>query len=203
MTYSNHFSFGRSFGLLLAMGVGGVMGVGGMGCAPAKPAEAVLARWRAIPWNMPNPEITKKVEGQRVADSMNGHFTPTRYDNGELCFLAEQPTVSKQLAESKKDVFRIAVADDVNGLKEQDPPTVAATSVTVQKTFASVLGEGTFSEVCFGGSLVKPTTTLVHVEVGPTTDGKKSRIFWTLTDPNKPAAPEPASPGTVQRTRKF
>lgn len=163
----------------------------------------MLARWKAIPWDMPNPEITKNVDNRRVADSMNGHFTTTRYESGELCFVAEQPTVSKQLAESKKDVFRIAVADDVSGLKQQDPPTIAATSVTVQKTFASVLGEGTISEVCFGGSLVRPTTTLVHIEVGPTTDGKKSRIFWTLTDPSKPAPAEPASPGRVQRTRKF
>lgn len=174
-----------------------------MGCAPSRPSEAVLARWKAIPWSMPNPEITKKVDGRRVGDSMNGHFTATRYENGELCFLAEQPTVSRALAESKKDLFRIAVANDFDGLKAQDPPSTAATSVTVQKTFTSVLGEGTVSEVCFGGNLVTPTTALVHIEVGPTTDGKKSRIFWTLTDPNAPVAPEPASPGRVQRTRKF
>ncbi|MBX3208941.1 MAG: hypothetical protein KF764_28170 [Labilithrix sp.] len=176
------------------------------GCAPAKPAEAILARWRALPWSVANPEITKQLESRRVADSMNGHFTLSRYEDGELCVVAEQPTVSKALAESNKDLFRIAVARDVDGLKEADPPRLAAASVTVRSTFASVLGEGTVSDVCFraaGGHIIEPTTQFLHIEVGPTTDGKKSRIFWQLTDPNAPASQEPAPPGQVNRTRKF
>jgi hypothetical protein len=183
---------------LFVIGVGSVVG-----CAPAKPAEVILARWKAIPWSAPNPEVVKEIDAnQRRADSMNGHFTISKYEGGDLCMIAEQPTVSKQLAETNKNVFRIAATPSIDALKEEDPPKVAAKSVTVQKTFASVLGEGTVSEVCFGG-VVQPTTRFLHVEVGPTTDGKKSRIFWELTNPNDPTTPEQPAPGRVNRTRKF
>jgi hypothetical protein len=176
------------------------------GCVSLNPSEVIMHRWHTIPWQIANPEITgKPIVARESADSMNGHVTLTKYDGKTLCLVANEPTAPRALVEAKKDLFRLAVARTLDELKEADPPPMRATSATVQSTYASVLGEGTISEVCFqatGPTLLTRETTLIRLQVGPTSDGKTSEIFWSLMDPDHPANEE-NSPGRVVRNRTF
>ncbi len=176
------------------------------GCVATNPSEAVMHRWHAIPWQIANPEVTgKPIESRAVADSMNGHVTLTRYDGATLCLVADEPTAPRSLVETRKDLFRLAVARNVDELVQADPPQMAASSATVQRTYQSVLGEATVSEVCFQSAsprLLTRETAFIRLQVGPTSDGKQSDVFWALTDPSTPA-PVESSPGRVVRNRSF
>ena len=176
-----------------------------IGCASSNPSERVMYRYKVLPWQIPNPEITKgPLDNRTLGDSMRNDITFTKYDGSTLCLSALVASAPRQLVESSKDLFRLAVANDFDQLVQADPPPFTPASVTVKETITSVFGEGTRSEVCFQGSptILTPQTQFIRLLIGATPKRQSGTIVWELNDPTKREERKLRS-GEVVRTRSF